>query len=55
MFGRRATNKVIKSLARSWSKNPESYKRFYKRWVIDEVLEKLEERFKKVVKFPKSE
>lgn len=55
MFGKRATNKVIKNLARSWSKNPEGYKRFYKRWVTEEVLEKLEERFKKVVKFPKSE
>jgi len=55
MLGRRATNKEIKCLARSWSKDSDGYQRFYKRWVSENVLGALVERFKKVVKFPKSE
>lgn len=50
--GRRATNREIKWLAKAWSKNAEGHKKHYRRWVADEVLEALEARFRKVVKFP---
>lgn len=53
-FGRRATNKEIRWLAKSWSKNSESYRKQHKRWVSETVLDKLEERFRSVVKFPEA-
>lgn len=49
-FGRRATNKEIRWLAKSWSENPKSYRKHFKRWVNETILDKLEKRFRSVVK-----
>lgn len=54
-FGRRATNRYLIHLAKSWSKNPEAHKKHYKRWISETVLNKLEERFRSIVKSPKAE
>lgn len=51
-FGRRKTNKEIKWLAKAWSKHPKRYRDRYKRYMNDSIVDGLEERFKKIVKFP---
>lgn len=50
LLGRRATNRVIVHLARSWAADYKRYKNRFKRWTDLKVLDRLDARLRKAVR-----
>jgi hypothetical protein len=55
MMGRRATNKVLKSLAIRWRAHHKHYRKHYGRWMGEKNCRIVEERLRSMVRFPDHE
>lgn len=48
VHGKKATNKVIRSLALAWNRNPEKWKKHFSRWINDRIMHELDARLASV-------
>lgn len=53
LLGRRAVNKLLRNLARRWTRDAERYERKFGQWVHSDVLEKLNARLRAAVRTTK--
>lgn len=53
--GKRATNKLLEYLANRWKVNPGKSREYLSKWYSAEELSAIEDRLRRIVKFPKEE